>query len=105
MTKAETAYESIAKALAGKNGVAASQMFGMPTLKVRGKAFAGLADSSMVFKLAGAHHASALALRGAKLFEPMAGRQMREWAQVPVAHVKVWKRFAERARDYVSRKA
>jgi len=105
MTKSESAYESVAKALAGKRGVAASTMFGMPTLKVRGKAFAGLNDDAMIFKLTGAQHAAALALRGAKLFEPMTGRQMKEWVQVPAAHASEWETLAERARDYVARKA
>ena len=105
MTKAESAYDAIVKALAGKRGVAASKMFGMPTLKIRGKAFAGLTDDTMVFKLKGAHHTAALTLRGAKLFEPMAGRQMKEWVQVPAAHAAAWKALAERARDYVAKTA
>lgn len=105
MTKAESAYDSVAKALAGKRGVAASSMFGMPTLKVRGKAFAGLSGNAMISKLGGARHAAAMALRGAKLFEPMAGRQMKEWVEVPVAHAAAWKSLAERACAYVAKKA
>jgi len=105
MTKPEASYESVAKALAGKRGVVASKMFGMPTLKVRGKAFAGLNGDAMTFKLTGAQHAAALKLRGAKLFEPMAGRQMKEWVQVPATHASDWKTLAERARNFVSKKA
>ena len=41
----------------------------------------------MLFKLAGEDHARALSLKGAHLFEPMAGRPMKAWVQVPPEHV------------------
>lgn len=96
-------YDAIAAALTKKGSVEASQMFGMPTLKVKGKAFAGLFKDAMVFKLKGVHHAAALALSGAKLFDPMGGRPMKEWVQVPKQHASAWVKLAERARDYVSK--
>lgn len=102
-SKASKAYDAIAASLTKSRGVVASAMFGMPTLKVNGKAFAGLASDAMVFKLTGAHHAAALALAGARLFEPMAGRQMKEWVQVPAARADAWPVLAQRARDYVAK--
>ena len=71
-------YEAVAAALAD-DGAVMSQMFGMPSLKINGKAFAGLWDEYMIFKLTGDTHAQALAERGAKLFDPMDGRPMKEW--------------------------
>ena len=59
-------------------------MFGMPGIKRRGgKAFCGLYGDDMIFKLEGQDHARALGLAGAHLFEPMAGRPMKAWVQVP----------------------
>jgi hypothetical protein len=102
-SRAVAGYDAIAAALTKKGSVEASQMFGMPTLKVKGKAFAGLFNDAMVFKLKGVHHAAALALSGAKLFDPMGGRPMKEWVQVPIQHASAWVKLAERARDYVAK--
>src|ERR1700674_1578663 len=101
--RAVVAYDSIAASMTKKGGVEASQMFGMPTLKVKGKAFAGLFNDAMVFKLKGVHHAAALALAGAKLFDPMGGRPMKEWVQVPMKYGCSWVKLAESARDYVAK--
>jgi hypothetical protein len=102
-SKAARTYDAIAASLTKTRGVEASAMFGMPTFKVNGKAFAGLAGDAMIFKLSGAHHAAALVLSGAHLFEPMAGRPMKEWVQVPIAHAVAWSVLAKRARDYVAK--
>ncbi len=72
-------------------------MMGMPSLKANGKLFAGQRGEDMVFKLGGDDHARALALEGAHLFEPMAGRQMKEWVVVPNALSTEWSSLAEAA--------
>jgi len=95
-------YEQVASLLALKPGVSKSQMFGMPCVKVNGKAFASLNGGAMVFKLAGEERGRALALSGAKLFEPMAGRAMKEWVEVPVEAGEAWQALAENALAYVS---
>jgi hypothetical protein len=51
----------------------------------------------MVFKLTGAEHASALALSGARLFDPMGGRPMKQWVEVPHAHAARWAELARAA--------
>lgn len=66
-----------------------SQMFGSPGFRLpgKGKFFATLVSGEeMIFKLHGAMHASALELDGAHLFEPMPGRPMKQWVQVPSVH-------------------
>lgn len=93
-------YEAIAASLA-EDGAVASQMFGMPTLKIGGKAFAGLYEEGMVFKLTGEAHKKALAVKDAKLFEPMQGRPMKEWVQLPAAASTKWRDFADKALAYV----
>ena len=90
-------YEEVAAALA-PIGVKASAMFGMPTLKLDGKALAGLYGDAMNFKLAGAAHAEALALPGAHLFDPSGmGRPMKAWVVVPATHAREWERLARLA--------
>ena len=95
-------YDAIADELAAEGGAAASSMFGMPTLKINGKAFAGLREDTMTFKLTGEAHSEALALPGAAPFDPMGGRPMKEWVQVPVDHSAKWPRLARAALAYVS---
>ena len=76
-----------------------SQMFGSPGLRLpgKGKFFACLVDGGLNIKLAGDAHAEALALPGAHVFEPMAGRPMKAWIVVPPEHVGQWRRLATAA--------
>ena len=94
-------YDEIAASLA-TDGAAKSQMFGMPCLKIGGKAFAGLEEDAMVFKLTGDAHKRALALSGAHLFDPAGGRPMKEWVVVPAKLAKEWSQLASDAMDYVA---
>ena len=79
--------------------IAARRMFGMRSLAVRGKAFAGLSGEDMIFRLdAGSEaHAKAHALPGAKAFDPMGGRPMKAWVQVPLEQSEWWLDLAEEA--------
>jgi hypothetical protein len=99
-------YDTIAHDLAFKDGdVAISKMFGMPCLKVNGKAFAGFYEGEMTFKLTGSAHAQALGLDGARLLDPgKMGRPMKEWVQVPFVHAEEWGGLAERALEYVGKR-
>lgn len=90
-------YEQVSARLAAQ-GVKASSMFGMPTLKLDGKAIAGLYGDAMTFKLAPDALAEALGLDGAHLFDPSGmGRPMKAWVVVPVAHAHEWERLASLA--------
>ena len=73
----------------------------MPCLKDRGKAFAGYYNGSMVFKLGAPRHAEALALAGARLFDPSGRRPMKEWVEVPAEHASRWLELARDALHYV----
>lgn len=89
-------YEHVAAGLAERAGVKASSMFGMPTLKLDGKALAGVYGDAMTFKLSGGAHAEALRLDGAHLFDPSGmGRPMKAWVVVPLAHAGEWERLVE----------
>lgn len=101
---AQTLFDKITDELASESGgVKPGKMFGMPCLKVGSKMFAGLWKEDMVFKLMGNDHAVALALKGAKLFDPSGmGRAMKEWVQVPYTHKNKWRALAQAALDYVA---
>ena len=82
-----------------------SQMFGKPCFKLNGKAFISFFQESMVFKLDGEEHKTALGLKGSMLFDPSGkGRPMKEWVQVPFTHKEQWPRFAKSAAEYLKRK-
>ncbi len=98
-------YDGVVHDLTGTTPATASQMFGMPCLKVGGKAFAGLWKDGMVFKLSGDAHARAMAVPGAELFDPGMGRPMKEWVAVPPDQSETWEGLARDAMDYVAQKA
>lgn len=61
------------------------QMFGFPAAFVNGNMFMGLFQEDMILRLPEDARAEFLAKPGAKIFEPMAGRPMREYVVVPPA--------------------
>jgi hypothetical protein len=91
-------FDAVVDELKNELDIVGTSMFGMPSVKRRGgKAFAGLYGDDMVFKLEGEAHEAALALDGAHLFEPMAGRPMKAWVQVPPTHETQWADLARKA--------
>ena len=101
-TKAARAgYDSVTAEMVAA-GAETGMMMGMPCLKIGGKLFAGLAADGMTFKLDGDAHASALALRGARIFDPSGRRPMRQWVEVPTAHAVRWPELAHAALQFVN---
>ena len=97
-------FEAIASALTASTLAVKGKMFGMPTLSIGRKAFAGLFRDAMVFKLGGQERERALALSGARLFDPSGrGRPMREWVEVPPKHAARWAALVQQALRYVSK--
>jgi hypothetical protein len=91
-------FDAVVEELKSELDIVGASMFGMPSIKRRGgKVFAGLYGDDMVFKLRGDAHATALALDGAHVFEPMAGRPMSAWVQVPPTHETQWAEIARKA--------
>jgi hypothetical protein len=91
---------AIGEDLAGR-GVKPGSMFGAPSLKAGTKVVCSVWADDLVVKLPPDDLAAALKLTGAALFEPMAGRAMKEWARVPYAHAKRWPALVEAALGYV----
>jgi hypothetical protein len=94
--ESNAAYEAVADELVAA-GATRTKMFGMPSLKVGGKAFAGFSQGALIVKLRGEAHAQALALPGAMLFDPMGGRPMKEWVVIPLEHAGRWAEFGHLA--------
>ena len=96
---AEEAFEQIVETLARTHeAVEAGKCFGVRCIQTNGKVFAALHHGAMVFKLAGATHAEALALPGAALWDPSgAGQPFRAWVAVPAAQAAHWDELAEAA--------
>jgi hypothetical protein len=101
MPPSSSEFDHVANLLQLQPGVSRSKMFGMPTLRVNGKAFAGLSGENMIFKLSGESLQQALSIPDAKPFEPMAGRQMREWVAVPPESAARWLDLADASLKYV----
>ncbi|MBM2816517.1 MAG: hypothetical protein HW421_3279 [Ignavibacteria bacterium] len=71
-----------------------SKMFGALCVKMpNGKSPAMIYKDELVVKLSGDAHDKAIKLNGAKLFDPMDGRPMKEWIVIPVAHKSMWLEF------------
>ncbi len=96
-------YDAVVSEMIASTPANSGMMFGMPCLKNNGKAFAGFYNGAMVFKLGGARHAEALALSGSRSFDPMGGRPMKEWVEVPAEHASRWLELAQEALRYVAK--
>ena len=59
------------------------KVFGYPAAVINGHMFAGLHQEDLILRLSEADRAKLLKRPGAKLFEPMPGRPMREYVVVP----------------------
>ncbi len=92
MTKAEEYFIELTKEIPD---VKPGKMFGSLCMKTaNGKSGAMLWKNSLVVKLQGDAMKEAMSLDGAKLFEPMEGRTMKEWVQIPFDYKDKWKTFA-----------
>ena len=72
-----------AGAMADVPGAQVRKMFGYPAAFVHGHMFAGLFQDAMILRLSAEDRADLSRRPGAKPFEPMPGRPMREYLVVP----------------------
>jgi hypothetical protein len=96
---AEERFHEIARELPeGKEG----KMFGALCIKApNGKAAVIFSRDHMVFKLPEPELGEVLSLDGASEFDPMGGRPMRGWVQLPFEYADRWPSLAKQAVDYV----
>jgi len=99
MTDAEVLFHRIAQELPN---VSESKMFGALGLKApNGKTGVMFWQDSLAVKLDETSGKEALNLSGAKVFDPMGGRPMTGWVQLPFEHSALWKGYAERAMNLI----
>jgi TfoX/Sxy family transcriptional regulator of competence genes len=78
-------------------------MFGYPAGFINGNMFMGLFQEDMILRLSESYRAEFLKVDGAKIFEPMPGRPMREYVAVPsrvIANKKELGSWVSRALEY-----
>ena len=93
MTKSEELFHKIASELPGATE---GKMFGALCIKApNGKAGVMMKNDNIIIKLSGDDEKEALKLEGAQVFDPMGGRPMNGWIEIPAAHAASWKHFAE----------
>jgi len=78
--EAAAAFETVTSGLPGAEP---RKMFGYSCVFAKGNMFAGLHEAGMVLRLSDEQRTEFLRLKGAKQFEPMPGRVMREYVVVP----------------------
>lgn len=104
---AEDTYEAVVQSLIDDDPrISRAKMFGMPTLKVGGKAFAGFFDDALIVKLGVERVQQLLKSKGARVADPSGrGRPMKEWVMIDepksTAQEK-WRTLAEEAKAFVS---
>jgi hypothetical protein len=100
---ARVLFDQIARDLAvSYDGVTTGQIFGKACIKTNGKALAAFFQGDIALKLTGDDHRAALALDGARLWDPSGKhRPMKEWVQIPFACAGTWPDLAVQALKYV----
>lgn len=99
MTQAEELFFDIAQHFPA---LKLSKMFGSPCLKTPdGKSTAMFWKDYLVVKLSVEHLKHALKMDGTQLFEPMKGKLMKEWVQIPYSQNNNWEQFITLSTDYI----
>ncbi len=81
----EALKATFADAIDGLPGIEPRKMFGYPCAFVNGQMFVGVFADRLMLRLSDGDRAKFLKLPGAKPFEPMPGRVMKEYVEVPQA--------------------
>ena len=101
----EILYNTLAEELSSHPTTTISSMFGMPCLKVKGKAFASLWKNSLVIKVGQPRVQALLKAKTGLPFDPSGlNRPMKEWVMVPLPATnatKKWLALAHEARTFV----
>jgi TfoX/Sxy family transcriptional regulator of competence genes len=74
-------------------------MFGQMSAFVNGNMFSGIFGDRMFVRLSEPEHGDLLREPGASVFEPMAGRPMRDYVTLPAE----WRDQPDRIRDWMAR--
>ena len=95
----EALKERFAMIVEGLGGVEQRQMFGYPCAFANGYLFFGLHEENMILRLDEADREAFLKKTGSHLFEPMAGRPMREYVVIAPK----WQKSSAQLKRWLSR--
>lgn len=95
MANARTRYDTICDYLVRSHGAQPGRLFGKPCLLLRQRPFIAWAGESMGFRLSGRQRLQALALPGARFWDPMDREQpVFGWIALPSEQFLRWDRYA-----------
>ncbi|WP_142317497.1 hypothetical protein [Bacillus sp. AFS002410] len=94
-------FESLRTELINDYDATKGSIFGHKGLKVQGKVFMFYNELNIVVKLNPADVEAALKLTGTKNFDPMGGKPMREWVEIPYGDNQQWFNFSLKGMAYV----
>jgi len=102
-TPGEHRFWELAEPLLARPDVSRSTMMGLPCLRVNGAFFASCdrRTGDLLVKLDAARVDELVGAGSAREFAP-AGRRFREWAAVPAAKARSWRRLLDEAYAFVS---
>jgi TfoX/Sxy family transcriptional regulator of competence genes len=101
----EPTVRAFDEAIDGLSGVQRRAMFGYPAAFVNGNMLASIFQDRIMIRLGDAERALALAIEGARPFEPMPGRAMKEYVDLPTSVTRdaaALGQWLQRARDYAA---
>jgi TfoX/Sxy family transcriptional regulator of competence genes len=93
------------RAVAGLTGIEHRKMFGYPSVFLNGNMLASIFQDRIMVRLSQSDRADAMARAGATAFEPMPGRGMKEYVELPQAVIDdapALRRWLERGHAYVA---
>lgn len=101
-TQGEERFWELAEPFLVRPAVTRSTMMGFPCLRVRGQFFASTdrANGNLLVKLPEDRVDALVAAGRAEAFAP-AGRRFREWAAIPYARSRSWKKLLDEAHAFV----
>lgn len=100
--KTVSAFE---RAVDGLAGIEHRTMFGYPSVFLNGNMLASIFQDRIMVRLSESDRADAMERAGAKPFEPMPGRGMKEYVELPASVIDdapALRRWLERGRAYVA---
>ena len=101
----QSLVEAFGEAVRPLPGIEARKMFGCPCTFFNGNMFAGVFADRVFFRLSPSEREAFLTLPGAAVFEPMAGRPMREYVQTSEAMAAApaeWTSWLDKALAYAA---
>lgn len=102
-TPGEEKFWDLAEPFLGQPDVTRSTMMGFPCLRIRGQFFASTdrTNGNLLVKLPESRVDELIDAGRAEPFAP-AGRRFREWAAIPHARSRTWKRLLDEAHEFVA---